>query len=171
MRRERSKTHPAASLPRTDRRIQEHESDAYGLRGKLPDPTACGACGALYRDGRWTWGAAPADAQRTKCPACRRVEDGVPAGVVTLRGAFVAAHADEIGGLIRNLEEREKAEHPLKRVMAIEAGEGGGLVVTTTDARLARGIGEALHHAWQGELDYRFTEPENALRVHWTREA
>jgi hypothetical protein len=171
MSRERSKTHPAASLPRSDRHLREHESDAYGLRGKLPDPTACSACGALYRDGRWTWAPAPADAQRTKCPACRRTEDGVPAGVVTLRGAFVAGHDGEIRGLIRNLEEREKSQHPLKRVMAIEAGEEGGLVVTTTDARLARGIGEALHHAWQGELDYRFTEPENALRVHWKREA
>ena len=43
------------------------------------------------------------------------------------------------------------------------------LVVKTTNARLARGIGEALEHAYRGELDYRFTEAENVLRVGWKR--
>jgi len=42
MRRERSKTHPAGSVLRTDFRIKEHETDGYGLPGKLPDPTAEG---------------------------------------------------------------------------------------------------------------------------------
>jgi NMD protein affecting ribosome stability and mRNA decay len=168
MTRERSKIHPAASQPRMDRILQSQEADAYGLRGKLPDPTACSTCGALYRAGRWTWGAAPMDAHRTVCPACRRVADDYPAGIVTLSGPFVAGHREEIEGLVRNVEEREKAEHALKRVIAIRP-EGDGLVVTTTDARLARGIGEAVHHAYQGELDYVFTEAENVLRVSWSR--
>jgi NMD protein affecting ribosome stability and mRNA decay len=168
VRRQRSKTHPAASQPRIDRRIDEHENDAYGIKGKLPDPTACPSCGATYRNGRWTWSPAPADARRTRCPACRRIEDRYPAGIVTLGGSFAAEHAGEIEGLARNLEEREKQEHPLKRIMEIRP-EGDGVVVTTTDARLARAIGEALHHAYQGELDYRFTDAENVLRVSWTR--
>lgn len=168
MPRERSKIHPAASQPRMDRILQSQEADAYGLRGKLPDPTACSTCGALYRAGRWTWGAAPMDAHRTVCPACRRIADDYPAGIVTLTGPFVAGHRAEIEGLVRNVEEREKAEHALKRVIAIRP-EGDGLVVTTTDARLARGIGEAVHHAYQGELDYVFTEAENVLRVSWSR--
>jgi NMD protein affecting ribosome stability and mRNA decay len=151
-----------------DRILQSQEADAYGLRGKLPDPTACSTCGALYRAGRWTWGAAPIDAHRTVCPACRRVADDYPAGIVTLAGPFVAGHREEIEGLVRNVEEREKAEHALKRVIAIRR-EGDGIVVTTTDARLARGIGEAVHHAYQGELDYVFTEAENVLRVSWSR--
>lgn len=168
MRRRRSKTHPAASQPR-DRQPKEHESDAYGLRGKLPDPTTCTSCGVIYRDGRWAWGAPPADAHRTRCPACRRIEDDCPAGLVSVAGAFAAAHAEELQRLARHVEEREKKEHPLKRIMRIREQEGGGFEIATTDARLARGIGEALHHAYQGELDYRFTEVENVLRVHWTR--
>jgi hypothetical protein len=151
-----------------DRILQSQEADVYGLRGKLPDPTACSTCGALYRAGRWTWTAAPIDAHRTVCPACRRIADGYPAGIVTLSGPFVAGHRQEIEGLVRNVEEREKAEHALKRVIAIR-DEDGDLVVTTTDARLARGIGEAVHHAYQGELDYVFTEAENVLRVSWSR--
>jgi hypothetical protein len=168
MPRERSKTHPAASQPRMDRTLQSQEADVYGLRGKLVDPTACTGCGALYRAGRWTWGAAPADAQRTTCPACRRIADDYPAGIVTLSGPFQAGHRSEIEGLVRNVEEREKQEHALKRVMAIRE-DGDALVITTTDARLARGIGEAIRHAYQGELDYQFTERENVLRVQWRR--
>jgi len=168
MRRRRSKTHPAATQPRLDRLLESLEKDPYGLRGKLRDPTACPSCGAMYRAGRWTWGSAPADASRTECPACRRIADDYPAGVVTGTGEFLQAHREEIRNLVRNVEAREKQEHPLKRVMAVR-DEGDALVVTTTDARLARGIGEALRRAYHGELDYRFSEVENVFRVDWQR--
>jgi NMD protein affecting ribosome stability and mRNA decay len=168
MRRTRSKTHEASALGRTDRRIQEHENDAYGLRGKLPEPTGCPECGATYRNGRWTWTAAPADAPRTSCPACRRIKDGVPAGVVTIEGEFASAHRAEIENLVRNFEEREKRDHPLKRIIAIDEQEGA-LVVSTTDGKLARSIADALHNAYQGELDYQFTERENVFRARWSR--
>jgi hypothetical protein len=169
VRRKRVKTHPAASLPRTDRRIKDHEGDAYAAREKLPDPTACVSCGAMYRGGRWVWGAAPADAHPTVCPACRRIEEDHPAGLVLAEGEFAASHRKEIRGLVRHVEDRDKKEHPLKRIMRIEEGERGRLEIATTDARLARGIGDALHHAYQGKLDYHFTEAENLLRVHWRR--
>lgn len=169
MRRTRSKTHEAASTPRADRQLKEHEGDAYGLRGKLPDPTVCPRCGAIYRAGRWAWGAAPADAHRTECPACRRTADEVPAGVVVVKGEFAAAHRDEIRGLVHNVEEREKAEHALKRVMTIGENDDGSLTISTTDARLARAIGEALHDAYRGELDYQFVESESCFRATWAR--
>jgi NMD protein affecting ribosome stability and mRNA decay len=168
MRRQRSKTHPAATQPRRDRVHQSQQTDPYALRAKLPDPTACPSCGALYRRGRWTWGAAPADARRTQCPACRRIADGYPAGILRLVGPFTKNHADEIRGLVRHVEEREKKEHPLKRVISVRK-RGDALVVTTTDEHLARGIGEAVRRAYQGELDYRFSEAENVLRLQWKR--
>lgn len=169
MRRKRSKTHQAASLQRMDRRLQEHEGDTYGIREKLPDPTACTGCGAMYRAGRWTWGAPPMDAHRTLCPACRRIADDYPAGLVVVEGEFAAAHREEILGLARNIEAREKEEHPLKRIMRLSEPEGAPLEIATTDARLARAIGDALHRAYEGDLDYQYTEPQNLLRVHWRR--
>lgn len=168
MRRTRSKTHEASAVGRTDRRIQEHENDAYGQRGKLPEPTGCPDCGATYRNGRWTWTTAPADAPRSACPACRRIQDRVPAGVVTIEGEFAAAHRSEIENLVRNFEEREKRDHPLKRIIAFEE-EGPALVVSTTDGKLARSIADALRSAYQGELDYQFTERENVFRARWSR--
>jgi hypothetical protein len=69
--------------------------------------------------------------------------------------------------LVRNEEQREKAEHPLQRIMDIE-DSGSEAIVTTTDIHLARRIGEAVHHAYQGELEFHYNPDENLLRVHWT---
>jgi len=142
--------------------------DSYKSKRKLPEPTHCPDCGAVYREGRWTWGAAPARANETICPACHRVRDKFPAGYVTLKGGFLASHRDELLHLVRNREAHEKAEHPLERIMAIEDVKDG-VLVTTTDTHLARDIGEALHSAYKGELEYHYNKEENLLRVQWTR--
>jgi hypothetical protein len=70
--------------------------------------------------------------------------------------------------LIRHHAEREKAEHPLQRIMEIDKTKVSTVVITT-DIHLARGIGEALHHAYQGELEFHYNEQENLLRVVWER--
>jgi len=158
----------APAPPRRDKLLREREHDTYKLPGKLPDPTACPRCRALFRDGRWSWGSPPADAQPVTCPACRRIEDDYPAGTLTLSGAFAQGHRDEILGLARHVEEREKAEHPLKRIMVIR-DEADAILLTTTDAKLARSIGEAIHRAYEGDVDYTFTKDENHLRVRWQR--
>jgi hypothetical protein len=46
--------------------------------------------------------------------------------------------------------------------------DNGATLVTTTDIHLARGIGEALHHAYQGMLEYHYNHEQNLLRVNWT---
>lgn len=153
-------------IERHDGLFQEKVHDAYKAKGKLPEPTVCPQCRAVFHEGRWQWRDVPALAHQEMCPACRRVHDHYPAGFVTLTGAFFLAHRDEIVHLVRNHEEREHAEHPLQRIMAWEQHDDG-MVVTTTDIHLARGIGEALHHAYQGKLEYHYNPAENLLRVHW----
>jgi len=44
-----------------------------------------------------------------------------------------------------------------------------GLVMSLTDAHLARGIGEAIHHAYEGDIDYQYTKEDIMLRVSWSR--
>ena len=153
---------------RRDRLVQEHEHDPYRNRASLPEPTVCSDCGAALRGGRWVRVNAPADANRTVCPACQRVRDDYPAGTLTLSGEFVAAHATEVLGLARNVERRESGEHPLKRIMAIRE-DRESIVITTTDAGLARNIGDALNRAYDGELDYRYADDETLVRVRWKR--
>jgi len=153
---------------RRDRMVQETRHDPYQAKHKLPEPTVCPQCGAVFHDGRWQWLARPAGADEELCPACHRIHDGYPAGFVTVEGSFFKQHREELLHLVRNEETRAKAEHPLKRIMQIE-DKDDGLLVTTTDIHLARGIGEALHHAYQGELEYHYNERENLLRVVWSR--
>ena len=83
-------------------------------------------------------------------------------------GEYFAKHEQEIMQLIKHREAQEKAEHPLQRIIAIEKTKQGTLV-TTTDIHLARSIGEALHHAYQGELEFHFNSDQNRLRVNWSR--
>lgn len=158
---------PGFLTVRRDRLWQEQIHDAYKTRGKLPEPTVCSQCGAIFHEGRWQWGKAPADAHPGICPACHRIHDHFPAGFLTLEGPFFQSNRDEIMRLVHNEEQRERAEHPLKRIMDIEESDGE-VLVTTTDIHLARRIGEAVHHAYQGELEFHYNPDENLLRVHWT---
>jgi NMD protein affecting ribosome stability and mRNA decay len=153
---------------RHDRPLLEQEHDPYRARRKIKSPAYCPTCGATYVDGRWAWGSPADDAAAHVCPACQRIADRVPAAFLTISGEFARGHAEEIHHLIRNYEARERAEHPLKRIMAEEKNDEGS-VFTFTDAHLARGIGEALHHAYQGELDYHYQKGEILLRVRWSR--
>jgi hypothetical protein len=146
----------------------EHVHDAYKSSAKLPTPTVCLECGAVFANGRWQWLAPPAGAHSERCPACHRIHDHFPAGYVKLEGEFAQKHRAELIELARNLEKAEKAEHPLQRIMSI-ADEEGGLLITTTDIHLAHGIGEALHRAYKGALESHYNREEKLLRVRWSR--
>lgn len=153
---------------RTDRLIHEHVHDPYRTRKKSGEPAFCPQCDAVYDKGRWVWGTRPAGAQTESCPACSRTGDNQPAGILKLSGDFLSDHNDEIIGLARNEEEKEKGQHPLHRIMSIEEKEEG-TVVTTTDIHLPRRIGEALHHAYGGNLDFHYEEETYFIRVNWSR--
>jgi len=154
--------------PRRDRVYEARVTDPYRARGKWPEPTTCPQCGAIFHHGRWQWGAAAPETEQHLCPACQRIRDRVPAGELTLGGAFFTAHRPEILNLIHHTESEARAEHPLERIMAIEEGEDR-TVITFTDAHLTHGIGEALRHAYQGELDSRYADQDTLLRVSWSR--
>lgn len=154
--------------PRRDRIVQEHRHDTYRLSGKLKEPTVCSGCGALFHKGRWTWGPAPRGAQSTTCPACHRIHDKYPMGLVTITGSFKEKQHEQVVGVIHNAAAQEKKEHPLSRIMGIER-RPEGLVISTTDTHLPRRIGEALKHAYHGELSLHYDQDEEFVRVIWTR--
>ncbi len=161
---------PGERGERGDRLLRERVHDPYKTRLKLPDPTRCPQCGALFHKGRWTWEEAPEAANEELCQACHRSNDAYPAGVVTLSGGFLAAHKTEILNLARNQEKLEKAEHPLHRIMGLEETEGQ-VEISTTDIHLPRRIGQALYNAYEGEFDFHYDEEGYFIRVSWTRES
>jgi NMD protein affecting ribosome stability and mRNA decay len=160
-----------AGQKRGDRLIKERVHDPYMSHAKLPEPTVCPGCSAVFHTGRWQWApTSPADANEELCPACRRIKEKVPAGFLTLSGGFFDEHRDEIMNLVHNKVEAQKAQHALQRIMNIEDRDGGGVVITFTDTHLPRGVGEAIEHACKGELDIHYTEEAGIVRVTWTRQ-
>ncbi len=156
------------SFGRKDRLVKEREHDAYHSRAKLPDSTLCPECGAVYMKGRWVWSSAPDNSHKAVCPACRRIADRFPVGRIEIRGTFFVEHHDEILNLLQNVERKEKASHPLERIMNIEEGAVGTLV-TTTGIHIARGIGSALSNAYCGEISIRYLDADAGIQIRWTR--
>jgi hypothetical protein len=153
---------------RLDRQIEETVHDPYKERYKPPEPAVCPSCGVVFEHGRWHWKAKPASAHEHLCPACRRTKEGYPAGYVSLEGEFLREHRDELLHLVRNEETRAKEEHPLERIIEIRQ-DGDKTLVTTTELHLARRIGDALHHAYQGKLELKYSPDEYLVRVYWSR--
>src|SRR5712691_74709 len=100
--------HSGFRMLRREQLLQELVHDSYKSTRKLAESTRCPDCGAVYRDGRWTWQpAACAGAHEARCPACQRIHDRYPAGYVSLSGGFFNAHRDEVLRRIRGCEEAE----------------------------------------------------------------
>ena len=155
---------------RVDRLLQEHNHNPYKIRQKLPEPTVCPDCNAVFQGGRWHWAKNwPLDAHRESCEACRRTKDHYPAAEVTLKGRAVRLHKAEMVNLARNLEKLDRTEHPLHRIMKIEE-RADSVIISTTDLHLARRIGQAVCHAHKGKVNWQYNKGACFARVNWTSE-
>jgi NMD protein affecting ribosome stability and mRNA decay len=146
---------------------EDHILDPYQRQQKLDDDTICRQCGAVYHKGRWHWGARPENAHEALCPACRRINDRFPAGIVKLRGALGPQQKEEIVRLARHQEEAEKGDRPLNRIINIDE-DADGIAINTTDIHLPRRIGEAVQRAFHGSLKEDFDEGGYFVRINWT---
>ena len=137
---------------------------------KYPEPTVCPVCKATYKGGRWTWEKIEEDGyNEAVCPACRRIQDKYPGGILRVEGSYFAERKDEIMNLIRNEEENAKNLRPLQRIMEIEEDDEG-ITIKVTYPTLARRLGEALYKAHKGTLDFSYNEGEKFVRVLWRRD-
>lgn len=139
--------------------------DPYRRDGKLAGPGCCPGCGAVYLRGRWSWRGRPYGARSIECPACERIRERTPAGILTLDGGAANRRA-ELLGLVHNVEGRERALHPLERVMILRERRDG-LYVETTGVHLARRIAEALRRSFHTAAALDFARGEELVRVRW----
>jgi len=164
----KTQTQTAVSA-RRDRLLREHIHDPYKARSKLPEPTLCPVCKAVYLNGRWQWMDWPPEhCHQRVCQACTRIRDACPAGEILIRGAFAIQHKGEILRLADNQENQEKVEHPLHRIMNVHE-RAGTIRIETTDIHLPRRIGEALRRAHKGDLAINYENEGCFVRVSWTR--
>ncbi|MDH7600521.1 MAG: BCAM0308 family protein [Armatimonadota bacterium] len=163
------------------RRNVEDFDDPYIPEEHLPEGTKCNLCGSIWHENHWHL---PDDYQLpirrpgqqnetpshgSLCPACRKIQDHVPGGVLRLSGSFVFDHEEEILNLIRNETIKAMGLNPLERIMSLEFDDGG-IEITTTNEKLAQRIGKALHKAYSGSIEYKWSEDTKLARVHWHRD-
>jgi len=148
--------------------------DSY-IRTHCPHETvACSKCGSTYHHRRWYLKDEPVktvrrDVTQAVCPACLKIREKMPGGIVHLSGAFLASHMQEILSLIHNQNLRAMRINPLERIMDIETG-ATDVDVLTTNEKLAQKIGRALHKAYRGAVSYMWSHDTKLARVNWRRD-
>jgi NMD protein affecting ribosome stability and mRNA decay len=167
---------PGRSTTRTRRNLAEFNArDPYQPRLDPGAVAACSECHAVYQRRHWFFDhdtyireTMQPTTRMVLCPACQKIRDGYAEGQVTLRPSpFLHTHKDEIVHLIRNEEERAKGFNPLERIMGITESDDG-IIVTTTNEKLAQRIGRTLKSTYQGQTTYEWSEPK-FLSVEWER--
>ncbi len=153
-------------------------TDSYLPRGASRSVSVCGSCRAVYMNKRWYIGedTAKVAAKEMKtvlvvCPACLKIRDNFPGGIVTLKGDYVLAHKKDLMKLIKNEEDRARGLNPLERVMSIKENGHGSLVVSTTNEKLAQRLGRAIKKAFHGVVAYNWSHDNKLVRVDWERAA
>src|SRR4030067_3723925 len=136
---------------------------------------ACAKCGAVYHNKRWTHREdaaalrAPAETKASVlCPACQKIRDKYAQGFVTLQGAFVKDHKEELLNLVRNKETLSSHTNPLARIMEIKESRDS-IEITTTSDKLAQRIGRVVAKAFSGEGETNTEQEVKLTRVIWTR--
>jgi len=157
----------------------DHDAGRHRGPHAPSEPAECRSCGAVYADRRWTPAGALAKAGKHKnwhpktmtlCPACKKKDEGVPAGFVYVSGGFLSAHRQEIEHLVDNEAGRAAVDNPLAQIMGRETDENGRLVISTTTEHLAQRLGHAIEKAFDGKIHYEFSHENKFARVYWHRD-
>jgi hypothetical protein len=153
-------------------------TDSYLPRGASRKISVCEGCRAVYMNKRWY---AEGDVDETAlknpealkivCPACHKMRDNFPGGIITLKGGFVIPHKKDLLKLIKNEEERARGLNPLERVMSVKENGYGSLIILTTNEKLAQRLGRAVKKAFHGNVVYRWSHDNKLARVDWERAA
>uniref|UniRef100_A0A7V3ZYG0 ATPase n=1 Tax=candidate division WOR-3 bacterium TaxID=2052148 RepID=A0A7V3ZYG0_UNCW3 len=165
-------------MSRKDKMLDAKIHDPYMDKNIYKDPTICPTCGLVYHNKMWKRDAELAkqlvstkEVEYKDCPACRKVKDNYPLGVFVIKGEVVndEKRIAEIQNLIKHEVEKESVSNPLARIMKIEKFDDRIEISTTTEG-LATRIGKAVSRAYQGELEFIFSESDKFLRVIWHKD-
>ncbi len=159
----------------TGRKSMDTSHDPYLPKEGGYDMAVCRRCHAIYHNKRWYIDEdlyqrqiKSKNTSKTLCPACLKIKDGFPGGIVVLRGKFLKGHKEEILNLVKNEEERAMGFNPLERIIDIKEDKGG-IEISTTNEKLAQRIGKSIERAYQGKATYKWSEDVKLLRVTWER--
>lgn len=163
---------------RKDKMLDVKIHDPYMKKDAYTDPTICPTCGLVYHDKMWHNNKEFVEEIKKKhnydqkdCPACRKIKDDYPLGVLILQGSIInnTQKVTEIKNLIRHETEKEANSNPLARIFKVEEFPDRIEIKTTTEG-LAKRLGNAIQKAFQGDLELVFSENDKFLRVIWKKD-
>jgi hypothetical protein len=160
--------------------IRPREIFSKGKRGALGGAlrmakyqanTKCPKCDLVFRDGLWKKGRHDRrqELHLQLCPACHRIQDGHPGGLIECSGKFVGSHRQDLMNRIRNIERQASEEHPLERIISIKEGKTDITVAATNEHLIAR-IGKALERDYGGNLELKYSPEDKFAAAHWHRD-
>jgi len=150
--------------------------DPYAPEAGLPGLNICRECHAVYHRKAWKQDqelyreSLQGSYSLTLCPACQRAEENVPQGFVTLAGAYLNEHRQEIMNGLQNVVDEAQQSNPLDRVIRERKEDDGRLEIETTTIKLAERLGRALKHSHHGEMAMTWTGDPPTCRVTWQRD-
>lgn len=157
------------------RKSIDTEKDPYLPQKALHSTCVCEECKAVYRNKRWyrkedfqKGNSFLKDAARILCPACQKIRDNYPGGLVVLEGEFFQKHKKEIFNLIQHEAQKALRVNPLERIIKIKHGKNNS-EITTTNEILAERIGNAIHRAYKGRRDVKLSQTDKFVRIYWKR--
>jgi NMD protein affecting ribosome stability and mRNA decay len=149
--------------------------DVYLPKEGKDEVAVCTKCRAAFWEKRWFTDEAEAarltagrPVTKVLCPACQRMKDNNPAGVVSFSGDYLLQHENVILNALKNVEAKTRGKNPLARIMEIRQ-EGSELTVHTTDEKLAEKLGREIYKSHSGRLSFQWSEDESFVRVNWSR--
>ena len=130
--------------------------------------TLCPKCGVCFRNGHWLWCRSSYLFNRFEtCPACKRIDAKEPAGFLTLSGKYFKTHRTKIMLEISKIIENQMARKPMRRLMNLDEVTSQYVVLSFTDSKSARIIGQIIATHFDGQLDTHHTQITKIVRVKW----
>lgn len=157
---------------RDKREYKEKFKDPYMDKSIYRDPTICPTCGLIFHEKRWIRDEELAHRLREEgvefykkdCPACRKIKDNYPLGILEVNAEYVKIKVQELKNLIKNVVEEENIRNPLERIIKMNI-DGSYLYVETTTEHLAKKIGNRIRKAFGGKMSVKFSEDQKLVRI------
>lgn len=158
------------------RKYEDKLKDPYMDRDIYKDPTICPTCGLLFHEKRWIRDEKLIQELREEgirfnikdCPACRKIKDNYPLGILEVNADYVKTKKEEIKNLIKNVVEVEEKRNPLERIMKMNFDEDK-IYIETTTSHLSKKIGMSIKKAFGGNLKITFSSEQKLIRVNLTK--
>lgn len=135
----------------------------------------CERCKAVGLDKHWFFDTKLAEhyaadplVRMVVCPGCKRVEDKMYEGEVTLESPLLSENKEMVYGTIYHTAAKAFHDNPFARIAVIE-DMGDKIRLVTTTRWLAQRLGKEFHKAFKGHLEIKPSPGEKFVIVKWHR--